>query len=80
MENLIFDRSLKNFFKNKKILITGHTGFVGSWITYYFYKLGCQITGISTREANTNNIFNILKIKNKIKHYNFDICDKSKFK
>ena len=80
MEDIIFDKVLKNFFKNKKILITGHTGFVGSWITYYFYKLGCKITGVSTREANVNNIFSILKIKSKIKHYNFDICEKNKFK
>ena len=31
-----------NFFKNKKILITGHTGFKGAWLSYYLYLLSNQ--------------------------------------
>lgn len=80
MEKFKIDNKLKKFFRKKHILITGHTGFVGSWITYYFLMLGCKVTGISTKNSNINNIFNILKIKKKIKHYSFNLLNKEKLK
>ena len=36
----------KNF-KNKKIIVTGHTGFKGAWLTFWLKKLGANILGIS---------------------------------
>jgi len=36
-----------SFYKNKKILITGHTGFKGSWLTLFLTELGAQVMGIS---------------------------------
>ena len=36
-----------NIFKNKKVLITGHTGFKGSWLTFWLLKYGAKIVGIS---------------------------------
>ena len=36
-----------NRFKNKKIIITGHTGFKGSWLTLWLNLLGAKIIGIS---------------------------------
>ena len=38
-----------NFFKNKKILVTGHTGFKGSWLSYYLYLLGANVMGLSLK-------------------------------
>ena len=37
----------KNIFKNKKIIVTGHTGFKGSWLTLWLVKLGAKVIGIS---------------------------------
>ena len=34
-------------FKNKKIIITGHTGFKGAWLTFWLYILGAKIIGVS---------------------------------
>ena len=34
-------------FKNKKILITGHTGFKGSWLSLWFENLGAEVLGVS---------------------------------
>ena len=34
---------MKNFYKNKKIIITGHTGFKGSWLTLMLSYLGANI-------------------------------------
>lgn len=62
-----------NFFKNKKILLTGHTGFKGSWLTAWLLKLGAQVCGFAL-EPNTNpSMFRILKLENKIKHNIGDI-------
>ena len=36
-----------NFFRNKSIIITGHTGFKGSWLTFWLSILGAKINGIS---------------------------------
>ena len=34
---------LKSFWKNKKVFITGHTGFKGSWLTIFFNLLGAKV-------------------------------------
>ena len=40
----------KKFWKNKKVLITGHTGFIGSWLFFYFDNiLTAQTFGISLK-------------------------------
>ena len=35
------------FWENKKVLITGHTGFKGSWLTFWLKSLGAKICGVS---------------------------------
>ena len=37
----------KNIYNNKKVLITGHTGFKGSWLSFWLNSLGAKIYGIS---------------------------------
>ena len=56
-----------NFFKGKKIFITGHTGFKGSWLTYILYLSGAKITGYSLKPKNKNDNFNLLKLEKKNK-------------
>lgn len=66
---------MRNFYKNKKVLITGHSGFKGSWLTQVLLGLGADITGISLIPEVEPNLFNILKIENKTKNYFADIRD-----
>ena len=40
----------KDFWRNKKVLITGHTGFKGSWLTVMLSQLGSEVYGISLKE------------------------------
>jgi len=65
-------------FKNKKILITGHNGFKGSWLTIWLNLLGAKIVGISLKDNSKNNHFNLVKNNIKIKSYFFDIRNKVK--
>jgi len=69
--------NLQKFFKNKKVLITGHTGFKGSWLTRILMNWGAEITGIALRPDTEPNLFNLLKIKPSIKNY---FCDIRNFK
>lgn len=60
-------------FKNKKVIVTGHTGFKGSWLTMWLIKLGAQVVGISKDIPTKPSMFEELNIKNKMTHYIEDV-------
>lgn len=66
-----------NVYKNKKVLITGHTGFKGSWLVCWLLKLGANVVGISKDIPTNPSMFEELKLKDKIGHYQRDIRDLS---
>ena len=57
----------KNFWKNKKILITGHTGFKGSWLTLILSMLGAKVYGYALKPISKPNFFDGLKLKKYLK-------------
>ena len=67
-------------FKNKSVLITGHTGFKGLWLTIYLLSLGSKVVGISLQPTSYQK--KVLKKleKKKIKNYFFDITKHNKLK
>jgi len=66
------------FWKNKKILITGHTGFKGSWLCIYLHFLGAKIIGYALKPNENQKLFKILKIKKFIyKNYYGNIQNKN---
>lgn len=71
---------INKFYKNKNILITGNTGFIGSWLTLCLLKYKCKITGISKDQGQKTGIFNIFNLKNKINFFQFDLKDNLKVK
>ena len=70
----------KNFYKNKKILITGCTGFTGGWLTLYFLIQGAKIFGYSKKPPFQNSIFKLLNLKENITFLDGDINNFKKFK
>ena len=66
-----------NTFSGKNVLISGHTGFKGSWLTLWLLKLGANVTGISSDIPTQPSLFEVLQIENKINHHIFDIRDKA---
>jgi CDP-glucose 4,6-dehydratase len=62
-------KKIKIFFKNKNILITGNTGFIGSWLTLVLLNLGIKIVGVSKDSGEKNSLFKLAKIKKKIIFY-----------
>ena len=73
-------RSLKKYFRNKKILVTGHTGFKGSWLVLWLNTLGAKIYGISNNYPTNPCNFKVLKLEKKINHKILDLRDLKKVK
>ena len=62
MENKIKLPS-RNFWTNKKVIITGHTGFTGSWLSLVLMNFGANIYGVSLKPNTDPSLFEILKLK-----------------
>lgn len=69
---------IKKFYKGKKILVTGATGFKGSWLSLWLYLLGAKVYGIGNNPNLNNKLFNELGLKKRIKLSLFDIRDYKK--
>ena len=73
MENMV-----KNFYKNKKVLVTGATGFKGAWLCYWLNILGAKVYGVGYNPNKNKNLFYSLKLDKKIKLKLLDIRDINK--
>lgn len=62
------------FWKNKNVLVTGHTGFKGSWLSIWLEFMGAKVTGISL-DAENNSLFKQINIEDKIKHKVIDVTN-----
>jgi len=69
----------KNFYK-KRIVVTGHSGFKGSWLTLWLKTYNAKIMGISNKILTSPNHFEELKIKKKINDKKIDIKNLNKLK
>ena len=65
-------------FKNSRIIVTGHTGFKGSWLTAWLSQLGANIMGISLDIPSNPSHFKVSNIGKNIKDVRLDIRDKKK--
>ena len=56
-----------NFWKNKNVFITGHTGFKGSWLSMWLEHMGAKVTGYSLKPESSSCLFHKSKIGDRIK-------------
>ena len=68
---------MEEYFNNKKVLITGHTGFKGSWLSLWMSMLGAEVYGISISIPTNPSHFELLKLNLK-SDIRMDIYDSSK--
>lgn len=69
--------SFENTFQNKKVIVTGNTGFKGAWLTVWLLQLGAKVYGISKDIPTQPSMFQALELDRKIKYYENDIRDLS---
>jgi CDP-glucose 4,6-dehydratase len=67
--------SFENAFAGKRVLVTGNTGFKGSWLTVWLLELGAKVIGVSKDIPTSPSMFEALALEQKIKHYQADIRD-----
>ncbi len=60
-------------YRGRRVLVTGHTGFKGSWLTTWLLKLGAEVIGISKNVPTQPSLFEELRLIEKIKHVQEDI-------
>ena len=63
----------KEKYKNKKVLITGHTGFKGSWLSIWLNNLGAKVVGLSNSIPTQPSNYEVSKISNFIEDFRVDI-------
>jgi CDP-glucose 4,6-dehydratase len=66
----------KNTYKDRRVFITGHTGFKGSWLTAWLLEMGAKVTGYSLDIPTQPSHFEALGIHHKVNHIQADIRDK----
>jgi len=60
MESLVNQHTLENFYKGKKVFVTGHTGFKGAWFITWLHLLGAEIKGYALSPETEESIYNII--------------------
>ena len=69
-----------NIYQGKKVIVTGHTGFKGSWMTAWLLNLGADVVGISVDIPTDPSLFEELAMKGKIKDYRLNVLELEKVK
>jgi CDP-glucose 4,6-dehydratase len=64
----------QSFWSGKRVLLTGHTGFKGAWLTLWLQRLGARVTGVSLA-AEQPSLFRILAPWSGLDHHEHDIRD-----
>ncbi len=70
----------ENVFKNKTVLVTGHTGFKGSWLSIWLKELGANVVGYALEPYTERDNFLVSSLQNKISHIIGDVRDFAKLK
>jgi CDP-glucose 4,6-dehydratase len=64
-----------SFWRGKRVLLTGHTGFKGAWLAIWLRRLGAKVTGISLPPATTPSLFSLAQLETTLSNHFCDIRD-----
>lgn len=65
------------FWSEKRVLITGHTGFKGPWLALWLEQLGADVIGLALKPETDPSLFKLLKLEDRMQHYVADINDRA---
>lgn len=72
MEDMVIDRS---FWAGKRVLLTGHTGFKGSWLSLWLQALGAKTVGYALHPTASPNLFEVANVANAVTSVEADVRD-----
>jgi CDP-glucose 4,6-dehydratase len=78
MENMVNFQQLENTYKGKKVFLTGHTGFKGSWLLKTLSLLGAEIKGYALEPQTTNDLFHLIEGEKLCQSVIADLRDKER--
>jgi len=64
---------LPEFFRGKKVLITGHSGFKGAWLSEILLGFGAKVAGLALKPHTRPSLFNLLRLKERTRNHFLDI-------
>jgi len=64
-----------SFWNGKRVLITGHTGFKGGWLSLWLQKMGANLSGLALEPPTSPSLFNVANVKGGMEHQIVDIRD-----
>jgi len=67
------NKAFNNFYFGKKVLITGHTGFKGAWLSIILRQLGASVIGVALDPPSKPSLFELAGLEAKVNHYHCDI-------
>lgn len=62
-------------FRGRRVLVTGHTGFKGSWLSRWLLDLGAEVTGLALAPDTEPSLFTLLKLQSHVDHHLLDLRD-----
>ncbi len=68
---------LGGFYRGKRVLVTGHTGFKGSWLTQWLLEMGATVAGYSDVIPTQPSLFEVLGLSSQIRDFRGDIRDQA---
>jgi len=68
---------MPSFWAGRRVLVTGHTGFKGSWLTFWLTELGAEVSGLSLAPETTPNLHDILGLQSRGRFVHADINDRA---
>ena len=71
---------ISTLYKGKKVLVTGHTGFKGTWLSLWLNHLGANVVGVSVDIPSNPSHFISANVSEEIDDYRLDICDAERIK
>jgi CDP-glucose 4,6-dehydratase len=63
------------FFRGRRVLLTGHTGFKGAWLSHWLLDLGAEVTGLGLAPEGDDSLFEVLDLEQRLKHHVQDLRD-----
>ncbi|MGE3851255.1 MAG: CDP-glucose 4,6-dehydratase [Planctomycetota bacterium] len=68
--------SLQDFYRDRRVFVTGHTGFKGSWLCHWLLGMGARVTGYALSPPTDPSLFEQLQLRERLAHHEADVRDR----
>lgn len=66
-----------DFWRGRRVLVTGHSGFKGAWLSFWLTRMGAIVSGVSLQPASNPNLFRLLGLESSVENNWLDVRDET---